>query len=60
MELLKNKHGGNIPASEYNDIASKISNLVKSGKKMSTQDILTKIDPGLIGESYTSGYLNYF
>jgi hypothetical protein len=60
MELLKNKHGGNIPASEYNDIASKISNLVRSGKKMSTQDILTKIDPGLIGESYTSGYLNYF
>ena len=54
MQKLSDNNSGNIPASQYNDLANKASALVKKGIK--PNDVVRQ----LMGESYTAKYLNYF
>lgn len=60
MEQLKQKYNGNIPASKYNELAAKISKLVRTKKGLTPESALAQIDPTLFGESYTAQYLKYF
>ena len=63
MDQLKHKYNGEIPASKYNALASKIHSFLKTHKThkgMDAEKILAQIDPTIFGESYTKGYLRYF
>jgi hypothetical protein len=60
MDQLKHKYNGEIPASKYNALASKIHSFLKTHKGMSAEKALAQIDPTIFGESYTKGYLKFF
>lgn len=60
MEQLKQKYNGKIPASKYNELAAKISKLVRTKQGLTPESALAQIDPTLFGESYTTQYLKYF
>jgi hypothetical protein len=60
MNQLKHKYNGEIPASKYNALASKIHSFLKTHKGMSAEKALAQIDPTIFGESYTKGYLKFF
>lgn len=60
MEQLKQKYNGQVPASKYNELADKISKLVRTKRGLTPEGVLSQIDPTLFGESYTAGYLKYF
>lgn len=54
MQKLSDANNGQIPASKYNDLASKAAQLLKQGKKSSA--VVSQLFP----ESYTASYLRYF
>ena len=60
MDQLKHKFNGEIPASKYNSLATKIHSFLKTHKGMSPESALAQIDPTIFGESYTKGYLRFF
>ena len=54
MQKLSDTNNGQIPASQYNDLARKAAQLLKQGKKSSA--VVSQLFP----ESYTASYLRYF